>query len=74
MTNRRQRGEGGPETFTFLGFQHLCASNTKGIFTVQRITDGKRKRKKPQAIKQTSATDAPAGCKDRGMVRSVLNG
>jgi RNA-directed DNA polymerase len=75
MTNRRQRGEGGPETFTFLGFQHVCASNKKGIFTVQRITDGKRKRKKLQAIKQElrRRMHEPVA-KTGAWLRSVLNG
>src|SRR5665811_549695 len=27
---RQRRGEGKPETFTFLGFTHYCATNSKG--------------------------------------------
>jgi hypothetical protein len=32
----RRRGEGKAETFTFLGFAHYCASNSKGYFVVRR--------------------------------------
>jgi len=36
---RKQRGEGKPETFTFLGFTHHCGERHKrGTFTVRRIT------------------------------------
>ncbi len=44
--NRAERGERKPETFTFLGFQHICGKNSKGEFEVRRITDSKRRRKK----------------------------
>ena len=50
--NRVERGEGKPETFTFLGFQHICATNSLGRFDIRRITDGVRRRKKLQEIKQ----------------------
>ena len=30
QANRKQRGEGKPETFTFLGFTHYCGTNSKG--------------------------------------------
>ena len=50
--NRAERGEGKPEAFTFLGFQHICGNNGQGRFEVRRITDGKRRRKKLQEVKQ----------------------
>ena len=50
--NREERGEGKPESFTFLGFQHVCAENSLGRFEVRRITDGDRRRKKLLEIKQ----------------------
>lgn len=50
--NRAERGEGKPEAFTFLGFQHICGKNRLGRFEVRRITDGKRRRKKLQELKQ----------------------
>ena len=41
--HRKQRGEGKPETFTFLGFTHFCGQTTRsGVFTVWRITANKR--------------------------------
>ncbi len=50
--NREERGEGKPESFTFLGIQHICAENSLGRFEVRRITEGSRRRKKLQEIKQ----------------------
>jgi group II intron reverse transcriptase/maturase len=42
-TNRSQRGEGKPATFTFLGFTHICGKRKKtGTFTVIRRTAKKR--------------------------------
>jgi RNA-directed DNA polymerase len=41
--NRKQRGEGKPETFDFLGFTHLCGKTRKtGRFIVKRKTIRKR--------------------------------
>jgi RNA-directed DNA polymerase len=50
--NRRQRGEGKPETFTFLGFTHYCGENSVGYFVVWRRTTAKRMTAKLQQIKQ----------------------
>jgi RNA-directed DNA polymerase len=49
--DRKARGEGKPETFTFLGFRHI-ARMTKGRFWVQRITD---KKKMAAKLKQVRA-------------------
>jgi RNA-directed DNA polymerase len=50
--NRKKRGEGKPETFTFLGFTHICGTNHKtGKFTVRRRTIGKRMAAKLKDIK-----------------------
>ncbi len=43
---RKARGDGKPETFTFLGFTHICAVSRKGRFWVRRVTDKKRMRAK----------------------------
>jgi retron-type reverse transcriptase len=48
---RRQRGKGKPATFTFLGFTHYCATNSKGHFVIRRKTMGQRMRTTLQAIK-----------------------
>ena len=50
--NRKERGEGKPETFTFLGFTHYCGKRRKdGAFTVWRATAKKRMTAKLLAIK-----------------------
>jgi RNA-directed DNA polymerase len=49
--NRQRRGEGKPETFTFLGFTHFCGQLTTGPFIVWRITAKKRMVAKVKAIK-----------------------
>ena len=50
--NREKRGEGKPETFTFLGFTHYCGKRrSNGSFTVWRKTAKKRMVAKLQAIK-----------------------
>ena len=41
--NRQRRGQGKPETFTFLGFTHICGTKrSNGRFTVLRQTSRKR--------------------------------
>jgi len=52
QVNRRQRGEGKPETFTFLGFTHYCGTNSKGSFVVWRRTAAQRMRAKLLRVKQ----------------------
>ena len=50
--DRKQRGGGKPETFTFLGFTHYCGERYKsGTFTVWRITAKKRMVAKLKVIK-----------------------
>jgi group II intron reverse transcriptase/maturase len=50
--DRKQRGEGKPETFTFLGFTHFCGQrNRDRAFIVWRITAKKRMVAKLKAIK-----------------------
>jgi RNA-directed DNA polymerase len=51
-SDRKQRGEGRPETFTFLGFTHFCGRRHKtGTFTVWRITAKKRMVAKLKSVK-----------------------
>jgi len=50
--NRRERGEGKPETFDFLGFTHICARNRRGGFLLRRHTIAKRLRLKVAEVKQ----------------------
>src|SRR5438270_7349158 len=42
VERRRQRGQGKPETFDFLGFTHLCGKTRTGRFLVHRKTMKKR--------------------------------
>lgn len=73
--NREERGEGKPESFTFLGFQHICAENSLGRFEVRRITDGSRRRRKLQEIKQELRRRMHEPIARTGeWLRSVLNG
>jgi hypothetical protein len=50
--DRQKRGEGKPETFTFLGFTHFCGTNSTGRFVVWRHTAAKRMRAKLRVIQQ----------------------
>jgi RNA-directed DNA polymerase len=49
--NRNLRGLGKPETFTFLGFTHICGKSRSGKFLLWRKTRRDRMRAKLQAIK-----------------------
>src|SRR6201997_1526395 len=49
--DRKRRGEGKPETFTFLGFTHFCGQLSTGAFIVWRITAKKRMVAKLKAMK-----------------------
>ena len=48
--NRRDRGDGKPESFNFLGFTHSCATTRKGGFTVLRQTMRQRMQAKVKAV------------------------
>jgi group II intron reverse transcriptase/maturase len=48
---RKARGEGKPETFTFLGFRHIARMSRRGRFWVQRVTDKKKMAAKLKAVK-----------------------
>jgi group II intron reverse transcriptase/maturase len=49
--DRRERGDGRPETFNFLGFTHACDKTRMGKFVVLRQTVRKRMRTKLQEVK-----------------------
>lgn len=49
--DRQRRQLGKPETFTFLGFDHICGQNRIGRFLVMRLTNSKRMRARLAAIK-----------------------
>jgi RNA-directed DNA polymerase len=48
---RKRRGLGKPETFTFLGFTHICGKSRSGKFLVKRKTRGDRMRTRLKTIK-----------------------
>jgi group II intron reverse transcriptase/maturase len=50
--NRKNRGQGKPETFDFLGFTHICSKTLNGKFKLLRQTIGKRLGRKLQEYKQ----------------------
>ena len=49
--NREERGEGKPETFTFLGFTHICGTGRNGKFKVMRQTIRKKMQAKIKELK-----------------------
>jgi RNA-directed DNA polymerase len=49
--HRRERGDGKPETFNFLGFTHSCGKTRRGNFTVLRQTMRQRWQAKLKAVK-----------------------
>ena len=53
QSNRKQRREGNPETFNFLGFTHMCGKSYKtGSFNVKRKTIGKKMAAKLKELRQ----------------------
>jgi RNA-directed DNA polymerase len=74
--NRKQRGEGKPETFDFLGFTHICAKKrSNGYFTVVRQTVRKRLQAKLNAVKAELKLRMHASIPDIGKwLRSVVGG
>ena len=56
--DRQARGLGKPETFTFLGFTHICAKDRQGRFKLKRITDSKRMRRKLSEVKSRAQATA----------------
>ena len=48
---RQRRGLGKPETFTFLGFTHICGRTRRGAFMLQRKTRADRMREKLREVK-----------------------
>ena len=74
--NRRQRGEGKPETFDFLGFTHICATKrSNGRFTVMRQTIRKRLQAKLAEVKLALKQRVHVPIPEQGQwLRSVVAG
>ena len=76
---RKKRGEGEPETFTFLGFTHQCGVGRQGGFVLKRTTVRKRMEAKLQKLKQDLRrrmhdTVSDPGEATGGWLRQVLQG
>jgi len=73
--NRRNRGDGKPETFNFLGFTHSCGKTRKGRFTVLRQTMRQRWQAKLRALKEELRRRLHTPIREQGAyLRSVLLG
>jgi len=74
--DREKRGEGKPETFTFLGFTHYCGKRrSNGAFIVWRKTAKKRMVAKLHAIKAELRLRMHEPVDDVGAwLRKVVNG
>jgi RNA-directed DNA polymerase len=53
VERRKERGEGKPDTFDFLGFTHICSKSRRENFTVLRKTSAKKLRNKLAELKKT---------------------
>jgi len=72
---RKKRGEGKPETFTFLGFTHICGQTKEGKFTVERRTIKKRMHAKVKAIKAELRKRMHTSIEEVGSwLKSILTG
>lgn len=73
--NRRDRGDGKPETFNFLGFTHACSQTRKRRFTVLRQTMRRRWQAKLHEVKTEMRRRLHAPIPEQGAyLRSVLPG
>jgi group II intron reverse transcriptase/maturase len=72
---RKRRGQGKPETFTFLGFTFICGKSRRGTFQLQRKTRTDRMRAKLLEIKEQMRKRMHASIPEQGMwLKSVVNG
>jgi len=74
--NRRQRGQGKPETFNFLGFTHICRKKrSNGRFTVLRQTIRQRLQAKLNEVEAELRRRMHHPIRDQGAwLRSVVGG
>ena len=75
VVNRKQRGEGKPETFDFLGFTHICGKTKKGRFALLRKTMRKKMQRKMTELKKELRKRMHAPISEVGnWLKSVLAG
>jgi len=74
--NRRKRGEGKPETFTFLGFTHICSVSWKEReFKILRLTAKKGMRRTLSRLKEVLLARMHDGIDEVGpWLRKVVQG
>ena len=73
--NRRNRGQGPPETFDYLGLTHICGTGRDGKFQVKRRTVAKRMRARLTAIQLELRKRMHHPVRETGKwLRSVLTG
>ena len=74
-SNRKDRGQGTPETFDFLGLTHICGRARDGKFQVKRRTVAKRMRARLAAIKRQLHRRMHRPVRETGAwLRSVVRG
>jgi len=74
-SNRKDRGQGPPETFDFLGLTHICGRTREGKFQVKRRTVAKRMRARLAAIKLQLRRRMHRPVSETGLwLRSVVRG
>lgn len=72
---RQQKGLGRPETFTFLGFVHICGRSRRGAFQLHRKTRSDRMRATLREIKKQLRTRMHHSIPAQGRwLRSVVKG
>jgi len=75
VPNRKRRSEGKPETFHFLGFTHICATNQAGRFEVLRQTMRKKWQAKLKEVHARLRRQMHAPVPEQGQyLRSVMRG
>jgi group II intron reverse transcriptase/maturase len=75
IANRKEHGEGRPETFDFLGFTHICSKKRNGRFTIYRKTITKRLRDKIKKVRETLLRKRHRPVSEQGAwLRAVMQG
>jgi hypothetical protein len=73
--NRKARQQGKPETFSFLGFNHMCSKSGTGRFLLKRQTIAKRMRAKLREVKTELGHRRHQGTSEQGRwLGSVVRG
>lgn len=73
--NRKEHGEGKPETFDFLGFTHICSKKKNGSFTIYRKTIIKRLRDKIKKVREMLLRKRHRPVSEQGAwLRAIMQG